>query len=229
MSVYCVLIILLCRVYNYFYPLLYVEIIPVDLNSILYKYELNLAYLQSVMIASGIISLDDNSGTYSILSTNTSVAHSSLWYKEAALNRSMAMQQVLYDADSARWMDYNITAGSLNNNGITSISSYVPLWAGVLDEDIYGDTDMETLKQDIFESFLSSGLHQTGGMLTTTQDTGQQWDAPNAWPPLVWFTIEGLVNLNMPQAFDMAVSTMICDYSIVYIINNALECVFTLL
>jgi len=31
-----------------------------------------------------------------------------------------------------------------------------------------------------------------GGLLTTTQDTGEQWDAPNAWAPLQWVAVDGL-------------------------------------
>ncbi|MEO7904758.1 MAG: trehalase family glycosidase, partial [Candidatus Saccharimonadales bacterium] len=33
-----------------------------------------------------------------------------------------------------------------------------------------------------------------GGLLTTLEHTGQQWDAPNGWAPLHWVTIEGLRN-----------------------------------
>lgn len=43
------------------------------------------------------------------------------------------------------------------------------------------------------QSLENSGLVQPGGVLTTdTLGSGQQWDAPNAWPPLVLLTIEGL-------------------------------------
>lgn len=35
-------------------------------------------------------------------------------------------------------------------------------------------------------------LLRTGGLLTTSDDTGQQWDAPNGWAPLHWVAIEGL-------------------------------------
>ncbi len=31
-----------------------------------------------------------------------------------------------------------------------------------------------------------------GGFVTTGFKTGQQWDAPNGWPPLEWMTIEGV-------------------------------------
>jgi alpha,alpha-trehalase len=31
-----------------------------------------------------------------------------------------------------------------------------------------------------------------GGFVTTTIASGQQWDAPNGWPPLQWMAIEGV-------------------------------------
>ncbi len=35
-------------------------------------------------------------------------------------------------------------------------------------------------------------LLKPGGIVTTTLDTGQQWDAPNGWAPLQWIAIGGL-------------------------------------
>ena len=32
---------------------------------------------------------------------------------------------------------------------------------------------------------------KAGGFVTTTIASGQQWDAPNGWPPLQWLAIEG--------------------------------------
>jgi alpha,alpha-trehalase len=31
-----------------------------------------------------------------------------------------------------------------------------------------------------------------GGLASTTEPSGQQWDAPNGWAPLQWIAIEGL-------------------------------------
>jgi alpha,alpha-trehalase len=31
-----------------------------------------------------------------------------------------------------------------------------------------------------------------GGLLTTTRESGQQWDAPNGWAPLTWIAVAGL-------------------------------------
>jgi alpha,alpha-trehalase len=35
-------------------------------------------------------------------------------------------------------------------------------------------------------------LLKPGGLVTTTVQSGQQWDAPNGWAPLQWIAIEGL-------------------------------------
>ena len=39
---------------------------------------------------------------------------------------------------------------------------------------------------------VQSTLLQPGGLVTTTYNTTQQWDAPNGWAPLHWIAIEGL-------------------------------------
>lgn len=36
-----------------------------------------------------------------------------------------------------------------------------------------------------------------GGLTTTLNRTGQQWDAPNGWAPLQWIAYQGLLNYNM--------------------------------
>jgi len=42
------------------------------------------------------------------------------------------------------------------------------------------------------------------GVMTTTEHTGQQWDAPNAWPPLQHIVIESLSHTDCPKAHDLA-------------------------
>ena len=44
-----------------------------------------------------------------------------------------------------------------------------------------------SVKEKIESDFLRGG-----GVLTTLNFTGQQWDAPNGWAPLQWMTIKGL-------------------------------------
>jgi alpha,alpha-trehalase len=39
---------------------------------------------------------------------------------------------------------------------------------------------------------VSRDLLKAGGIVTTPLTTGQQWDAPNGWPPLQWISVSGL-------------------------------------
>jgi alpha,alpha-trehalase len=41
-------------------------------------------------------------------------------------------------------------------------------------------------------STVNAQLLKAGGIVTTTQETGQQWDAPNGWAPIQWIAIAGL-------------------------------------
>lgn len=42
--------------------------------------------------------------------------------------------------------------------------------------------------------FLKQNFLKNGGVVTSLNNTGQQWDAPNGWAPLQWITIVGLEN-----------------------------------
>jgi len=46
-------------------------------------------------------------------------------------------------------------------------------------------------------SIIEKNFLQSGGVTTTLETTGQQWDAPNGWAPLQWITIQGLENYGM--------------------------------
>ncbi len=43
---------------------------------------------------------------------------------------------------------------------------------------------------------LQQFLLEQGGVVTTTHDTGQQWDFPMGWAPLQWVAVQGLANYN---------------------------------
>jgi len=62
-----------------------------------------------------------------------------------------------------------------------------PLWAGLPAPDG---------QREVVAALQSSRLLGVGGASTTVAEgTGQQWDAPNAWPPLQSMLIEGLRGL----------------------------------
>jgi alpha,alpha-trehalase len=37
-------------------------------------------------------------------------------------------------------------------------------------------------------------LLKPGGLVTTTIESGEQWDAPNGWAPLQWIAVKGLAD-----------------------------------
>jgi alpha,alpha-trehalase len=175
------------------------QIIPVDLNSIMFNQEQNLAYFADY--------LGNNK--------------ESEFYENAAKKRQNAMFSVLYSESNKQFYDYNLTSnpsqntntrvhadvdvdlgegvvvdGSLKEKEVVSISSYLPLWAGLITNDTIISHNITI--RDILTNLKSSQLLGDGGVCTTgpgpghMSDTGQQWDYPNAWAPLVYFTIEGL-------------------------------------
>ncbi|GIL86896.1 hypothetical protein Vretifemale_15069 [Volvox reticuliferus] len=50
----------------------------------------------------------------------------------------------------------------------------------------------------------ASGLVQPGGLLTSLYHSGEQWDAPNAWPPLVHMIIEAAVESGVTNGTALA-------------------------
>jgi len=150
------------------------SIIPVDLNSILYSMETN---MQQILMQLG----DPIEAAQ---------------FKIAADARKRAIQAVLWCPQHNMWVDYNYHTQIPNMNVYPS--NFYPLWSGAYDE------FNTTLKQNVVKSLIDSKLIQSGGVLTSTNPTNQQWDSPNAWAPLQWFIIKGLQRTVLPEARDLA-------------------------
>jgi alpha,alpha-trehalase len=160
------------------------NIVPVELNSYLYKYELNMVKFSSFLIENNLE-----------VSGNINIDNDRASFETYATARKNAINTVLLDKDNCLWRDYNVTSNSWSKG--TVLSSWIPLWAGLY------DSDMDP--QCFVDSFLNSDLLHDGGVLTTSVNSEQQWDAPNAWPPLILLLIEGLKQLSIPSALDLSV------------------------
>ena len=156
------------------------EIVPPDLNAIMYTMEMDLAVLSEMPS----VNINNRSETL-------------MWVNKATARR-VAIRNVLFDESHHRWSDYNITSGNLQDTAAT-VASYIPLWAVNIMGDCISEPDNVALGYNstaIIESLQRSQLLQNGGVLTTTEFTGQQWDYPNAWPPLVLFLQQGLIRVS---------------------------------
>ncbi|HDR9253512.1 alpha,alpha-trehalase TreA [Burkholderia vietnamiensis] len=90
-------------------------------------------------------------------------------------------------------------------DGVTAAALY-PLFAGVAWPERAKATAREVRKT----------LLQPGGLATTTQNTGQQWDAPNGWAPLQWIAIEGLRRYGEPALAKDIGTRFLADVKHVY-------------
>jgi alpha,alpha-trehalase len=61
----------------------------------------------------------------------------------------------------------------------------------------YARKTLEYIKDEAIRSYL-------GGIPTSLEHTGEQWDLPNAWPPLQIIVIQGLIYTNDIDANNMA-------------------------
>ena len=66
--------------------------------------------------------------------------------------------------------------------GTVTAASLYPLFFGLATQ----------AQADRVAQVVRSRLLKPGGLVTTTVQSGQQWDAPNGWAPLQWIAIEGL-------------------------------------
>ncbi len=99
---------------------------------------------------------------------------------EAATVRAVALRRYCWDAEAGAYQDYEFPTGTLT--GRLSLATVYPLYFGMASPE-----EAAAVAELIETQFL-----RPGGVLTTLVASGEQWDAPNGWPPLQWMTIQGL-------------------------------------
>ncbi|XP_062329245.1 trehalase [Osmerus eperlanus] len=116
-------------------------------------------------------------------------------YNLAAERRVEAVEAVLWDEEKGAWFDYNLKTNSTHTGFYAS--NLAPIWAQCYKQPAMGDKALQYLKESGASLFAN-------GVPTSLQDSGQQWDYPNAWPPLQHMLIEGLSKLPSVEAKEMA-------------------------
>ncbi|RKP39715.1 Six-hairpin glycosidase-like protein [Dimargaris cristalligena] len=139
------------------------EIVPVELNSILYLNERDLT------------------GTDQRQALN--FLKEALAFRVAADRRYRAMRAVLFEPKLNKFKDWNLRTGQRVTD--FSLTDFWPLWAM---PDML--TEKEIMSQHAEISKLE--LKYKGGLPTTLDHTGLQWDFPNVWPPLQYMVIRGI-------------------------------------
>lgn len=137
------------------------QIVPTDLNSVLF-------YCEKLL------------EKFSRLAGNAQGADK---YEEFSEARRVAIEAVLWDDQRGMWLDYDRELKKRREYFYAA--SVVPLWASV-------HLGNETREKDVLRTLKRlKVLDYPGGFPTSLSPSGQQWDFPNAWPPLQHMLIAG--------------------------------------
>ena len=150
------------------------ELVPVDLNSLLFHTERTIAALRAFRGQQG----------------DADVARR---FTAAAEARRQALLAAAYEPDSGFFYDVRWRTGARVLDRPTLAASS-PLYFGLATPE-QGTAVARRLERDFLKP---------GGFVTTLIVSGQQWDAPNGWPPLQWLTMEGIRRYGRGELADSA-------------------------
>ena len=140
--------------------------LPVDLNSLLYKYERDFAYAERIL-------------------ENEEEAQK---WDQAAQRRKVTMNKLMWSELRGLYYDYNFVKE--HRGSVSSLAAFYPMWAGLVDEKQAARL-VNSLKK--FEQ--RGGLSTTDAMQVGDLVPGAmpaQWAYPNGWAPLHFIVIKGL-------------------------------------
>jgi alpha,alpha-trehalase len=143
------------------------DLIAIDLNCLLYQLEKTIKLAYSKM----------SSSSPGVAAGYTAKAGE---YDKKSKDRKAAIEKYCWNESAGIYSDYdfvrNKTGAQVNLAGMSALFFQVA----------------DRARADKQQQAVISKLLKDGGLLTTTENTGQQWDAPNGWAPLQWISIIGL-------------------------------------
>lgn len=143
--------------------------VPIDLNSLLYKYEVDFARY------------------YRLIGDRRAAAK----WEGAAEVRKKAIDELMWSSMKGYYFDYNYAKEK--RGGVSSLATFYPLWAGMADEQ-----QAKQLAKAIHRFEQRGGLATTDGPAVKQMIPGApgmlpvQWAYPNGWAPLHFLVVKGL-------------------------------------
>ena len=141
-----------------------IDLAPIDLNALLYRTETTIAALRTARGQPGD-------------------AEAAARYLQAAEQRRSALLAAAFDPKEGYFFDVRWRTGERVTDRPTMAAAAV-LYFGLAAPD-QGKAVAARLERDFLKP---------GGFVTTQVASGQQWDAPNGWPPLQWLAIQGVAH-----------------------------------
>lgn len=115
-------------------------------------------------------------------------------YNQLANDRIDAINTYCYNPADGWYYDYIISEGRCSD--VKTLAGMMPFYMNI--------APVEYI--DKAANIVNNHFLRPGGVVTTANRSGQQWDAPNGWAPLQWITIKGLDQYGKKdQARDIAV------------------------
>jgi len=146
---------------------------PVELNALLYKYEMDFGYL-----------------TETYLNNSFENFESSFWYS-AANKRAKRMHKYMWNEDRKQYFDFNYI--TKEQSYFESASNYSPLWAGIVNLET-AQTMLQTLMQELkVKGGVVGSSKRSRGEISALRPE-RQWDYPNGWAPHQMMIWKGLLN-----------------------------------
>lgn len=154
------------------------NLVTVDLNSLLYKYEVDIARLLDAFFAADF------------------PEECAAEWRRRAQHRQQLMDQYLWSEEAGQYYDYDVVKGE--SVIYDSATAFWPLWAGATSE-----TQAERLVATLLPK-----LEMAGGMVSGTEASrgsisldrpSRQWDYPYGWAPhqiMIW---QGLLQSPLPE------------------------------
>ncbi len=144
------------------------NLIPVDLNCLLYHLEVTIMK------------------SYEIIGETTLAID----FKNIADKRKEAILHYCWNPENYFFTDYNFI---LHQQSSTfSLAGTYPLFTNIATPSM----------ADSIASVIQKDFLKAGGLVTSLNQTGQEWDAPYGWAPLQWISIEGLRNYKQQALAD---------------------------
>ncbi|KAF2071363.1 hypothetical protein CYY_007322 [Polysphondylium violaceum] len=149
-----------------------INILPVDLNSMLYLNEKTLSNFYTILG-------DTNQAQY---------------YKNQSLSRAIAIENIFWNENINQWIDFNLINSNLEENLNFYTSNLQPLFSDIQQDMSLSDELIDSILKSVSEPL----TNYIGGVPTSTVSSGSQfqWDDINSWAPLQYFIIEMLMDVN---------------------------------
>ncbi len=101
-------------------------------------------------------------------------------FHKLAERRAHAIKGYCWNEDVKFFCDYDFRSGKTSD--AVTLAGVFPLYAKIATS-----AQASAVAHKLSKEFLKKG-----GLVTTLETTGQQWDAPNGWAPLHWIAVQGL-------------------------------------